>query len=207
MGLLKARTEAPVSPEPVGPEADCAGLELALDSPEPTARRWAAGHLTRCGGASTAIVTRLRRETVPAVREALLCALTTLGDATAVDGLVECLRSEDTALRNEAIGAMQQLPAAVAGIMPGLLRDEDPDVRIFAVNVLESLRHPGVEGWLIDVVTHDQHLNVCAAAVDLLGEVGSPLAREPLQQLQARFRDTPYIQFATDVALSRIVAA
>jgi hypothetical protein len=47
-------------------------------------------------------------------------------------------------------------------------------VRIFAVNILESLRHPQVEEWLIEVIEGDPHLNVCGTAVDLLGETGSP---------------------------------
>ena len=88
--------------------------------------------------------------------------------------------------------------------MRGLLNDTNPDVRIFAVNILESLRHPEVESWLITVIDNDPQLNVCATAVDLLGEVGSDAAREPLLRLKARYADEPYIQFATDLALKRI---
>jgi hypothetical protein len=47
-------------------------------------------------------------------------------------------------------------------------------------------------------------LNVCATAVDLLGEVGSGAAREPLLRLKTRYADEPYIQFAADLALKRI---
>jgi HEAT repeat protein len=85
-----------------------------------------------------------------------------------------------------------------------LLADADPDVRIFAVNVLESLCHPDVETWLIQVICRDDHVNVCATAVDLLGEVGSADAIQPLEQLKSRFSDEPYIQFAADLALRRI---
>jgi len=122
----------------------------------------------------------------------------------AVTGLVECLRSENASLRNEAIEAMKQLPDEVSIIMRGLLLDADPDVRIFAVNILESLRHPDVESWLITVIEQDPLLNVCATAVDLLGEVGTAAAREPLKRLNQRFPGEPYIQFATDLALKRI---
>jgi hypothetical protein len=99
---------------------------------------------------------------------------------------------------------MKQLPDEVAPVMRGLLADADPDVRIFTVNVLESLCHPDVESWLIDVITTDQHINVCATAVDLLSEVGTQLALNPLAQLKTRFADEPYIQFAADLALRRI---
>jgi len=139
------------------------------------------------------------------VREVILTTLTRLGDDVAIAGLVDCLRSEeDAALRNEALEAMKQLPDEVAPIMAGLLHDADPDVRIFAVNILESLRHPEVEAWLIDVIQHDPHVNVCATAVDLLGEVGSDRAREALLGLKARFAQEPYVQFAASLALRRI---
>jgi HEAT repeat protein len=114
------------------------------------------------------------------------------------------LRSEDAALRNEVIEAMKQLPNEVAPIMSELLADQDPDVRIFAVNILESLCHPQVEAWLVDVIKQDPHVNVCAAALDLLGEVGTPASRPALEHLKARFPDEPYICFAAELAIKRI---
>jgi HEAT repeat protein len=87
--------------------------------------------------------------------------------------------------------------------MEGLLHDPDPDVRIFAVNILESLKHPLVETWLIEVIGNDPHVNVCATAVDLLGEVGSSLAIPALTALRDRFSDEPYIGFAVDIAIKR----
>ena len=89
-------------------------------------------------------------------------------------------------------------------MMQSLLRDPDSDVRIFAVNILESLRHPEVEYWLVDVIVQDPQVNVCATAVDLLGEVGSRDALQSLMDLKARFEGEPYIQFAADLAIRRI---
>jgi HEAT repeat protein len=184
---------------------DCHGLAGQLHDPSPEVRRWAARDLADCPDSSTELVNRLRVESDDAVREVIFTTLTRLGDAAAVQGLVEFLRSEDASLRNEAIEAMKQLPQAVASIMRGLLNDTDSDVRIFAVNVLESLRHPEVEQWLSDVIERDSHVNVCATAVDLLGEVGSRAALEPLLRLKARFGREPYIQFAADLAIKRIL--
>lgn len=183
---------------------DCASLEAGLENNNPAARRWAARDLADCPDASAPLVRRLQCEEDVSVREVILSTLTSLGDEVAVAGLVACLKSENAALRNEAIEAMKQLPDAVAPIMRGLLDDADPDVRIFAINILESLRHPEVESWLISVIENDQQLNVCATAVDLLGEVGTDAARIPLQKLMARYSDEPYIQFASGVALKRI---
>jgi tRNA A37 threonylcarbamoyladenosine synthetase subunit TsaC/SUA5/YrdC len=47
-------------------------------------------------------------------------------------------------------------------------------------------------------------VNVCATAVDLLCEVGTEAAIDPLVRLKARFASEPYIQFAADLALKRI---
>lgn len=204
MAFIKSQHAEPVTDDERKQPRDCAHLEADLDSPNPTARRWAARDLTDCPHASAALVARLSKEDDVSVRAVILTTLTTLGDEVAVAGLVECLRSENAALRNEAIEAMKQLPDEVATIMRGLLQDADPDVRIFAVNILETLRHPEVESWLITVIEQDALLNVCATAVDLLGEVGTAASREPLKRLNLRFPDEPYIQFATELALKRI---
>lgn len=182
----------------------CADLFNSLEDDNATTRRWAARDVVNCPNASHALVERLKREAELSVREVILSALTQIGDASAVAGLVDCLRSDDAALRNEAIEAMKQLPDEVAPVMKGLLADADPDVRIFTVNILESLCHPDVEAWLIDVITTDPHINVCATAVDLLSEVGTHAALLPLAQLKSRFAEEPYIQFAANLALRRI---
>jgi HEAT repeat protein len=175
-----------------------------LENPDPMARRWAARDLADCKDASAALISRLTRESDMSVREVILSTLTSLGDETAVAGLVECLRSEDAGLRNEAIEVMKLLPSEVAPIINGLLVDVDPDVRIFAVNILESLRHPDVETWLIDVIENDLNVNVCSTSLDLLVEVGSSNSVEALQRLKVRFVDEPYIQFAVNLALKRL---
>lgn len=176
-----------------------------LNDADAAVRRWAARDLADFSDASSALIARLNNEKDNSVREVILTTLTRLADATAIAGLAECLRSEDPALRNESIEVMKQLPDNVAPIMRSLLLDADPDVRIFAVNILESLRHPEVEHWLIEVIVNDDNVNVCATAVDLLAEVGSSDAESALLNLKARFHNEPYIQFVVDLALKRIV--
>ena len=204
MAFIKTQPSQPLTEEERKAPRDCATLAMELDDVNPMARRWAARDLLDCPEATPVLVARLQLETEVSVREVILTTLTRLGDEIAVAGLVQCLRSEDAALRNEALEAMKQLPAEVAPIMQGLLADSDPDVRIFAVNILETLCHPDVETWLIAVLETDPHINVCATAVDLLVEVGTPAARPALFQLLSRFPDEPFIQFAADLALRRI---
>ncbi|HLA36604.1 MAG TPA: HEAT repeat domain-containing protein [Rhodocyclaceae bacterium] len=206
MAFVKKKTSEAVNEDERKRGRDCESLLAELESPRAIERRWAARDLTDFPQATAALVARLRREDDASVREIIFSTLTVLGDDIAVAGLVDCLKSEDASLRNEAIEAMKQLPDEVAPIMHGLLADTNPDVRIFAVNILESLRHPHVEAWLLEVIEHDTHVNVCATAVDLLVEVGSGAAQQPLLELKQRFPAEPYIQFAVDLALKRIAA-
>ena len=206
MAFIKKRESEALTQDDRKQTREYPDLLLSLEDDNATTRRWAARDLANYPQAAAALVGRLKRESELSVREVILSSLTQLGDAVAVAGLVDCLRSEDAALRNEAVEAMKQLPFEVAPMMQGLLTDPDPDVRIFSVNVLESLCHPDVEAWLIEVISTDAHINVCATAVDLLSEVGTQQSVLPLQQLKKRFVDAPYIQFAADLALRRIRA-
>jgi HEAT repeat protein len=204
MAFIKNQNTESVRHEDRQHPRHCPDLLADLEAGNATTRRWAARDLLNCPDVAAALVARLKREDDLSVREVILTTLTRLGNATAVAGLVDCLRSENAALRNEAIEAMKELPDAVAPIMQGLLTDPDPDVRIFAVNILESLRHPDVESWLIKVIAAEPHVNVCSTALDLLSELGTAQALDSLRRLKVRFADEPYIQFAADLALRRI---
>lgn len=202
MALKKSRKKSTTQSQ--SEKRDCNQIRNELLSDDASSRRWAARDIVNCPGATHMLLDQLNNEEEPSVRQVILSSLTQLGDSEAVEGLVNCLRSEDASLRNEAIEAMKQLPEEVAPIMATLLNDPDPDVRIFAVNILESLCHDDVEQWLVSVIRDDEHVNVCATAVDLLGEVGSEISIEALTGLKDRFTEEPYIQFAADLAMKRI---
>lgn len=207
MAFIKKKAAAEAVAELDRPARDHAGLVSQLNDADPQVRRWAARDLLAYPEASAVLLARLQCETEISVREVILTSLTRIGGPVAVAGLVDWLRSEDAQMRNEAIEAMKALPVEVAPIMGALLVDEDSDVRIMAVNILESLQHPKVEQWLIEVIDRDPVVNVCGTAVDLLGEVGSSAAFDALQRLKQRYAGEPYIQFAADLALKRIVKA
>ena len=204
MGLIKQKVVQLVERGEPKPEPDCNELAATLESADAAGRRQAARALAHCPAASTALVGRLKREADGSVREIILNTLVGLDDPAAVSGLVDCLRSEDAALRNETIEAFKQLGSKVDPILHSLLSDPDPDVRIFVVNILDSARHAEAESWLIKVIEEDPHVNVCATAVDLLCGVGTAAAIEPLLRLKARFTSDEYIRFASDLALKRI---
>lgn len=179
-------------------------LAAALESADTGARRAAAREMGQCRDAAKVLVSRLRREPYASVREVILSSVIRLNDPASISGLVDCLRSEDAALRNGVIEAFRQLGNDVAPVLRSLLVDPDPDVRIFVVNILDLKQRPEVETWLIGVIERDAHVNVCGAAVDLLCEVGTEAAIDPLLRLKSRFPSEPYIQFAAGLALRRI---
>jgi HEAT repeat protein len=204
MALVKRKAAQCVEPDQPKQQLNCEELAAALEDAEAAARRHAARDIVHCSHAASKLVSRLNCEHDAAVREAILSSLVRLNDPPAISGLADCLRSEDAALRNEVIEAFKHMNDDVVPVLRSLLGDPDPDVRIFVVNILDSERHPEAESWLIEVIERDAHVNVCATAVDLLCEVGTKAAIDPLVRLKTRFHSEPYIQFAADLALKRI---
>ena len=207
MALVKGKAAESGGDTGAMPDLDCAQLARELEDSDAGVRRHAARRIGAGPEAAAPLLGRLKREQDIAVREAILNALVHLGDASdslIAAGLCDCLRSEDAALRNQAIEAMKQMDGKVTPVLRSLLADPDADLRIFAVNILESRCGPDVEGMLIEVIEGDANVNVCAAALDLLCEIGTEAAAAPLARLKARFASDAYIQFAVGLALERI---
>ena len=201
MGFVKGkRVPSPRKPKEVG----CEALKASLDDPDAAVRRHSAQAILHCPDAVSTLTSRLKRERDVAVREAILDSLCKVDDSDVVNGLVDCLGSDDAALRNEAIEALKQLTTDVSPALRSLLAGSDPDLRIFAVNILESRCDPGVERMLIEVIEQDLNVNVCATAIDLLCEVGTEAALDSILRLKDRFAAEAYLQFAANLALKRI---
>jgi len=204
MAFVKNTVAATVTQDERKQPRNFEDLVAQLHDANPVARRWAARDLSYFPEASAALVGRLRLEQEPSVRGVIFTTLTRLGGPVAVAGLTACLRTDDAALRNEAIEAMKSLPDEMAPIVQKLLVDPDSDVRIFAVNILEALNHPATESWLIDVIDRDSQVNVCSAALDLLAEVGTRASVESVTRLKNHFGGEPYIQFSAALVLKRL---
>ncbi len=183
------------------------GLIHQLQDADGSTRRWAARDLAEFPDAAQALCVRLAEEPDRSVREVICTTLTRIGGPTTVEGLLPLLRSEDANLRNSAIEVLSALPQAIGPRIEALLHDEDVDVRIFTVNLLGELKHPEVTHWLRQVLQEDDHVNVVAAAIEVLAEVGSPKVIPALKKARKRFADDPFIGFAADMAQQRIEAA
>ena len=185
---------------------DMPGLLQQLKDAEPGNRRWAARDLAPYPACAATLGEALLSERDTSVRTALFTTLAGFANADAVNALLPLLRTEDAGLRNGAIEALTEMPEAVAPRIQALLHDSDPDVRIFTVNLLAELRHEQVNTWLRHVLQKETAINVVAAAIEVMTEVGEPQDVHVLREAGARF-DDPFVGFAADMAIERIEAA
>jgi HEAT repeat protein len=189
------------------PGGDLTLHRSALDSADPESRWTAARALAGHAEAVPALAAALGREPVPRVREAIMTALLRIGDAASVEAILPYMRSQDAGLRAAAVEALQALPAAVAPFMAPLFSDRDPDVRLLATELARNMKASYATRLLCDLIGREQHPNVCAAAIDVLAEVGTPEALPALEKCAARFAATPFLPFAISVAIARISGA
>jgi HEAT repeat protein len=206
MALVRATKKVAAAPVEVllSPVPTAEELAAQLCSGEPALRRQAARELAQLAEGIPLLCDHLEREPAVSVRSVIMTSLIQSRSRAAVEGLIRYLRSENTALRNEAIEALQEMPGKIAPYMEALLGDPESDVRIFAVNILSVLPDARAPEWLHKVILEDPHVNVCAAAVDCLAEVGTFASIPALKELRLRFGDQPFMTFAIDAALKRI---
>jgi HEAT repeat protein len=185
---------------------DGAAILSALKSTKPD-ERWAAARAAGgVAGGATAMAAALRVETEPHVREALFTGLARIATQESADELVTFLRSDESNLRTGALDVLHTMPDAVRVLLPRLLADTDTDVRILCCELARAL--PGEEAtqMLSALLEQESHVNVCAAAVDVLAEVGTPEACPVLARCAARFPNDAFLAFAIKIAADRITS-
>jgi HEAT repeat protein len=114
------------------------------------------------------------------------------------------LSTEDALLRSAVIETLQSMGEAVVPEIELLLDDENADLRIYAVNIIHSMRSSRAPDIAFSVIATDPHVNVCAAAVDVLAEVGRPEMADELRAVANRFPGQPFFAFAVRAAIKRI---
>jgi HEAT repeat protein len=191
MGLVRRKSEAAGRP----PEASGAGR---LDDPDPEVRRAAA---LAFDGAIEALLDRIAAESEPAVRDAMLTTLAAHDVAEVAAGLSAHLGSDDPGLRTAAAEALATMPVSVPAIVPQLLQDPDHDVRVLTAMILADLPHPRSQTWLAQMIRHDPHPNVVAAAIDALLPSLGPEHHDLLEQAVRRFPADPFLRFVVEAAL------
>jgi HEAT repeat protein len=190
-----------------GTGGDLTPQRPALDSSDAESRWAAARALAGHVEAVPDLAAALGRETVPRVREAIMTALMRVGDTASVEAMLPFLRSQDAGLRAAAIESLQSLPEAIAPFMAQLFGDGDSDVRLLATELARNMKASMATRLLCDLIEHEPHPNVIAAAIDVLTEVGTSEASPVLEKCAVRFSKTPFLPFAISVAIARISGA
>ncbi|MDW7999362.1 MAG: HEAT repeat domain-containing protein [Thermodesulfovibrio sp.] len=185
-------------------ERNFENLKEQLLSSSPNERRWAARDLAQYKEASQILLERIKNEEDVSVIENILSSLSSIRDEVAVKGLIELLRSENAYLRNAVIETLKSMPEEVESYIEELIKSPESDLRIFAINIMESLRHPKVLKWLKEIIENDENVNVCSTALDLVAEVGTEDFLPSIEKIKEKFSDEPYVQFVADLAIRRI---
>jgi HEAT repeat protein len=148
----------------------------------------------------------LQAEADPRVREAILTSLARVATAESVDAVLPHLRSDDAELRTGALDALRAMPQAVGPRMAELLADADPDVRLLVCELAREIPTPEMEARLCALIESDPEVNVCAAAIEVLAEVGTEAALPALARCAERFPSEGFLAFSIQVTAERITA-
>jgi HEAT repeat protein len=189
----------PATPHPPTPAASLAGAT--------SDERWAAARAAvgRPDGAAL-LAGALSQENDARVREAIFTGLARIASAESAAAVVPYLRSDDASLRTGAIDALRAMPQAAGPHLQHLLADPDADVRLLSCELARGLPEGDANRLLCDLLEVETEKNVCAAAVEVLAEIGRPEALPSLTRCATRFDGDPFIAFSIKVAIERIVA-
>jgi HEAT repeat protein len=189
----------------VKPSAAEVLTRLGSENPE---ERWAAARAAAgLPDAAAALAAGLPQESDSRVREAMFTSLARIGTRDSIAGMLPLLRSDDAALRTGALDALRSSVIATHELLPHLLNDPDVDVRILSCELARSLPSEKATRSLCALLARETEINVCAAAIEVLAEVGNHTALPILAQCAQRFSQVPFLTFAIKLATDRIAAA
>lgn len=189
----------PLSPAQPAPRASLEGTT--------SDERWAAARAA-AGKPDGAILlaSALSTEREPRVREAIFTSLARIATPESAAAVVAYLRSDDASLRTGAIDALRAMPAAASVHLPRLLADPDADVRLLTCELARGLPVIEANRLLCELLEVEIEKNVCAAAIEVLAEIGRPEALPSLARCATRFDGDPFVAFSIKVATDRILA-
>ena len=189
------------------PKPSAAEVLTGLAGANPEERWSAARAAAELPDSAGALAAALPQETDPRVREAMFTSLARIGTRESVTRMLPMLRSDDAALRTGALDALRSSVIAAHELLPQLLNDPDADVRILSCELARGLPSEAASRSLCALLDREAEINVCAAAIEVLAEVGNHAALPSLAQCAQRFSQVPFLTFAIKLAADRITAA
>jgi HEAT repeat protein len=196
MPLIKS-TKPPVQPDAADPLS-------GLQDPSADVRRQAVRAAAQLPDATPVLGEALAREADQRVREAIFSSLAALATPDSLAVIVAYVRSDEAEVRTAALDALSSGARAAEPLLAGLLTDPDADVRLLACEIVRGLPSPVATRLMIRVLDSDPETNVCAAAVEVLAEVGDATAQPALNRCAERFAHEPFLVFSTRAAAQRL---
>ncbi|MDR1947494.1 MAG: HEAT repeat domain-containing protein [Desulfovibrio sp.] len=135
------------------------------------------------------------------VQEAVDRALRKIGGPAVVHAVIPSLRSDNAPARNMAMDLLRVLGKNDLPALQELLRDEDPDVRIFAADILGSTGSALAVASLCHALLNDPEVNVRYQAAVSLGQLAFA---ESAPCLNSALDDEEWVQFSVIEALIKI---
>jgi hypothetical protein len=189
----------------VKPAAGLAALTAGLQSATAQARWEAARQLAEFPESVPALAALLERETDARVREAAFSSLAQRDEGARFDIILKYLRVDNAALRTAALDALKLMPDAAGHRLDALLADADTDIRILVCDLARAVAPAVAQQSLAAVLHTEPTINVCAAAIDLLAEIGTPEILAALAACAQRLPD-PFLRFSIETATAQIKA-
>jgi len=200
--LIRKPPPAGAQTGPAAPDSAAVFEALARGTDD---ERWAAARAAAdVPGIVPALEDALEREQKPVVREALFSALARIASPQSIEAVVPFLRSDDALVRTEATDALLAAKEAAWPYFAALLRDPSVDVRILACGLARDMPSDVAVKLYCDVLESEPDVNVCAAAVEVLAEIGETAALPALERCATRFSDTPFLVFSIQMAIDRV---
>ena len=178
-----------------------------LSSCDIEVRRWAIRDLRASGTSDEVFIERLHKETDVTIIEALFSALDRTFSSKTANGMLDLLKSENVQVRNGAIELFQLNPVEFASQIDNIIDDNDPDLRIFCVDIIGAVAHKEATNWLHEIALTDTDINVVGTALDKLTEVGDGTTLEVLPLVAKRHAGNTYIEFVINILYQQLGSA
>lgn len=133
-----------------------------------------------------------------AVNEAAIYKLSEMVCSESFSALMTILEGENVSWRNATITALSQHPEHLERHLESVRSHPNSDVRIFVMNILALTVHDNTERWIVTFLESEDNVNVCAAGLEALEEVGTEYCLPILQKIREKFSDNPFILFVCD---------
>jgi HEAT repeat protein len=199
MPLIRRET-----PKSLAPSPDATRLVTTL-SEGTVDERWAAARaVAELPDGLSILCDALAGETSPRVREAIFTGLARMRTPESAAAILPYLGSDDASVRAGALDALRLIPDATAPHLARLLEDNDPDVRLLACELARNQPGGDAGRLLGDLLRSESQVNVCAAAIEVLAEIGGPDLSTILAECAARFPNDPFLAFTVQIANERI---